>query len=293
MAVSKIQLHEPCLSRHSITSDAVGVWYASANGLVLIPAATLGGEIASSAVFSRQDWSALAPTLFQGAKLGTSYIGFVEKGVLTGGVTYDGSTGPANGGVIDGSTGGTVIDGSHAQFTPDQNQGDNGFIIDGTGANVAFTLLNIPYPVVNTIQDEYTGEVLLIYNGGVYQWDAPAQTLFEPYIWRSKVFQFPYKRQFVGAKVFFNVPSTVTIPPPSPGTRNTSQTQVFDPTTQYLLLRVYADGKLILVREVQTSGEQILFPSGFKADMWQFQFQGQVELLNFQAATSIKELQTI
>jgi len=291
MTPSKVQLHEPCLSRHSIASDSVGVWYASANGLVLIPAATLGGDIASKTVFSRQDWSALGPSLFQGAKLGTAYISFVEKGVLTGGTTYDGATGPANGGVIDGLTGGNpIIDGLHAQFSPDANQGDNGFIVDGTGSEVAFSLLNIPYPVINTIQDEYTGEVLLLYNGGVYQWDTPSQTVFSSYTWRSKVFQFPYKRQFVGAKVFFNIPSSVTI---TLGARNTSQTQAFDPTSQYLLMRVFADGREVLVREVQTSGEQILFPSGFKADMWQFQFEGQVELLNFQAATSIKELQGI
>jgi hypothetical protein len=102
--------------------------------------------------------------------------------------------------------------------------------------------------------------------------------------------QFPYKQEFVAAKIFFIVPSWV---PFTPGVRNTSQTQTYDPTSQYLLLKVWADGVLRLVREVQVSGELILIPAGTRSDMWQIELDGIVTVQNVQMATSVKELSKV
>lgn len=114
-----------------------------------------------------------------------------------------------------------------------------------------------------------------------------------PWTWKSKKWRFPFAQQFVGGKVYFEVPNTITIPKPTAASRNTDQTQSFNPATQYLLLSVYADDRLVLVREIIESGELINLPSGFKATYWQFEFEGQVQLLEFGFATSIKELQGI
>ena len=66
--------------------------------------------------------------------------------------------------------------------------------------------------------------------------------------------------------------------------------QTFNPATQYMIVRVYADGRFILVREIQKSGEVLLITNGFKAEVWEFQFEGQVALTFFKCASSVKEL---
>ena len=53
---------------------------------------------------------------------------------------------------------------------------------------------------------------------------------------------------------------------------------------------MYADGRLVMTRELRTSGELWRLPSGFKADFWQFEIEAIVEIDNIQAATSPTEL---
>lgn len=193
---------------------------------------------------------------------------------------------------IDGSdkTDLTTYDGVHIEFKPNQDQGDNGFVLGGAVPNTSFTRIKFPALVRNVVQDDRTAETYIIAAGNVYQWDAVDAPYSTPFIWTSKLFQFQYKQAFVAAKVFFDVPSSVTITPPTAATRNTDQGQAFDATTQYLILRIRANNNLILVREIVESGELILIPGGQKYDFWQFELEGQVTIRNLQAATSVKEL---
>ena len=251
MSLSKIPANEPCLSRSSIVSAPDGVYYASQNGLMQI---TLGGaKVVTDSLITRQDWAGYSPSNFASARYSSAYIAFSKNTNLASSNT------------------------------------DNGFIIDPSSPNMLFNYIKFGTPVKNVVQDEATGNALIISGGKVYNWDAPNSTSQLSYVWRSKLFQFPFKQQFVAAMVFFDVPSTVTVTPTS-ATRNTAQPQNFDPTKQYFVLRVYADNRLILTREVQTSGEIIQMPSGFKANFWQFEVEGQVAISNIQVATSIKEL---
>jgi hypothetical protein len=103
----------------------------------------------------------------------------------------------------------------------------------------------------------------------------------------SKQFRFPHKQQFMAFMVLFEVPPEVTI---TLGVRNTDQAQQFDQTKQYMIVRVYADGRQVVVREIQHSGEVLTIPAGFKAELWRFQFEGQISLRFFKTASSIKEL---
>lgn len=299
-SISKVPAQEPCISRHSIAVGPDGVYYASNNGLMLVNPGI--ATVVTASMFSRQDWASLEPSLFQGICLNRSYIAFVKRGTLIGGAVYDGSV--ASGTALDGLGGGApVYDGLHAQWTALADQGDNGIIIDSSSQNVLFTRFKFEATVQNIYQDIYTGELMLLATQAkdmtgatlagptVFQFDPYSGTTRLPYLWRSKKFQLPYKQSFIGAKVFFEITpeaSSAVI-----GARNTNLLQTFNPATQYLLLRVYADGTLVLTRELQSSGELVLLPSGFRADYWQFELNGQVSIKNLQIATSVKELQAV
>jgi hypothetical protein len=108
--------------------------------------------------------------------------------------------------------------------------------------------------------------------------------------WKSKQFRFPHAQEFKAFTALFEIPPEVTI---TLGPRNTGQNQVFDPTSQYLTLTVFADGRQVVIREIQTSGEVLLIPGGFKATIWEFYFNGQIGLKHFKAASSVKELKAI
>jgi hypothetical protein len=252
MSLSKMPVHEPCIARSSIVTSAEGVYYTSQNGIVMINAG--GATVVSNNILTRWDWEAYNPANLAAARYNTAYVAY-SKGVNLG----DGS-------------------------------GDNGIVIDPSSPNVSLNNLRFGSTVTNIQQDELTGDIFVLSNGVVYEFDAESSTTQQPYLWRSKVFQFNFKQQFVAAYVFFDLPASVTIPTPSAATRNTSQTQSFNPATQYLIMRVYADGNIVYVREIQKSGELIMFPSGFKANFWQFEFEGQVNIKNVQIATSVKEL---
>lgn len=64
-------------------------------------------------------------------------------------------------------------------------------------------------------------------------------------------------------------------------------------TAKVGIIRVYADGRLVMSRELVRSGEQWRMPSGFKADFWQFEIESGTEVMSLQAATSAKELEQV
>jgi hypothetical protein len=59
------------------------------------------------------------------------------------------------------------------------------------------------------------------------------------------------------------------------------------------IIRVYANDRLVMSRELVRSGEQWRMPSGFKADFWQFEIEAGVEIRSLQAASSAKELEGV
>ena len=81
-------------------------------------------------------------------------------------------------------------------------------------------------------------------DGTVLQWNppvsSPGTTTLRSWEWKTKQFRFTAPQQFKAFMVLFEVPPEVMI---SLGPRNTDQGQVFDPTSQYLIVRIYADGR--------------------------------------------------
>jgi hypothetical protein len=168
---------------------------------------------------------------------------------------------------------------------------DNGMISDRETPNTIFSFLHFSDKVANVYNDELSGSAFVVTQTEVIEWNPSDAQSYEPYVWQSKEFRFPFAQQFIAGCVLFDVPDSLTIPPPT--THNTDQNQTFDPSSQYLLIYIYADKRLVLVREILQSGEVFKIPSGFKARYWSAKLVGQVTVRDFEIATSTKELQLV
>lgn len=259
MTIGKITANEPCISRGSIVAAGEGAYYASPNGIQLLN--TGGTTNTTLEIYEKEFHYSLLPPQWAAGKYGSSYAGFIKGAPIP---------------------------------SPD-GLGYLGFVIDSSVPNVPFTYLR-PTPsdteVVNCYSDELSGQLFVLNEGGaVMQWNPPqgnpGATTLRSWQWKTKKFRFTAPQQFKAFMTLFEVPPEVTI---TLGARNTDQAQVFDPTTQYLICRVYADGNEIVVREIQKSGEVLLITNGFKAELWEFQFEGQIAMRFFKCASSVKEL---
>ncbi len=266
MSLSKLGGLMPCTARGGIVSTTEGVYFPTPGGLAL---ANAGGIVIATKELIRKDkWNAqVSLTTLRAAMLGNAYYAFGQK--ILGVFQAD-------------------------AFQADMVQADdfagasNGMLIDPTSVTVAFNKLTSSTPLTNIMTDVWSGEVFVIVNG-IVQWldISDTQRQREPFIWRSKVFQAGQKKNFQAAKIFFTVlPNTPSLDPVE--TIGLIQTLQSD---QYGLFRVYADGELVMCRELRRSGEQFRLPSGFKADLWQFEIEARVQLDNLQIATSPTELQ--
>lgn len=258
MTIGKITANEPCIGRSSIVAAGEGAYYASPNGYILL---NTGGttnmtQQAGSGTFEKEFWYQLTPWNLVGGRYANALTAFIKgQGVPT--------IDPTNEGLI------------------------NGFVIDQTDTNVPFTYIDTNTPVLNAMTDELSGQLFYITEDQVYQWNPPNGGVLWPWVWRSKKFRFTFAQQFKAFMVLFDIPPEVTF---TPGVRNTSQTQVYDPETQYLICRVFGDGEQLVVREIQQSGETLLIPNGSKWTQFEFQFEGIIRLKFFKSATSVKEL---
>ena len=263
MTIGKITANEPCISRGSIVAAGEGMYYASPNGIQLLN--TGGTQNYTQEIYEKEFHYSLQPTQWASAKYGSSYAGFIK--------------------------------GQPIPSDDPLNLGYHGFVIDEGASNAPFTYLRFStltstIQVVYAYSDELSGQIFgLMSNGTVMQWNppqgVPGQTTLRPWQWKTKKFRFTAPQQFKAFMVLFEVPPEVQI---TLGVRNTDQNQIYNPATQYIIARVYADNLEIVVREVQQSGEVLLIPGGFKAELWEFQFEGQVGLRFFKVASSVKEL---
>jgi hypothetical protein len=256
MTMAKITANEPCIGRGSVISAGEGAYYASPNGYQLLNSS--GTTNVTLQLFEKEFWYTLQPYQFVAAKYGASMVAY-NKGT------------------------------------------SNGVVIDFNDKNTPFTYIDIMGAVINAMTDELSGQVFFLstydssdpnnHIGAVVQWNPPIgipdNTSLWNYVWKTKRFRFTTPQQLKAFLVYFAVPPEVTF---TLGSRNTDQTQVYNPLAQYLIVRVYADGKQVVVREIQTSGEVLLIPGGFKAEIWEFFFVGQIGMKFFKCASSVKEL---
>lgn len=264
MALTKINLPEPCLHRGSIVSTDTTVLYVSQNGLIQISQSGAGSNITEGWI-TRERWQGLTPqSEVRAIKLMTSYFAFGASvpGLLTAGYTVE------------------LSQEDQVSFTVWPQPG---------GHRIGFNELTPPnnYNINNVEVDVWTGVALLVQNAGIYYYDFTDQSpTIVPYKWRSKLYQQLSKKCFAAMRIWFDIPPST----PVQDARNTAEPQPTLGPNQYGIVRVYADGNLWTTREIYTSGELLRIYSGIKADTWQWEFEGRVLITNVQTATSIKEL---
>lgn len=284
MALVKCLPAQPCLSRGSIIGTQNGVYYQSPNGLIMV---NQGNTLLNTTEtwITRERWQALTPQKYGRA---TPIVGCY----LCFGTTFPGDNSLAQTGFV------IQMEPDAASFSIWPQPG---------GHRVGFEQLTSPngFNIDNVLHDPWTGTVLLIQNGGVYYYDFSDQApTITPYTWRSKKYQQGAKTNFGAMKVFFTVPPGS----PDPTTVARNEADKTDPSwntlspTQYGILRVYADvddgsgdGAMHLVtcREIRRNGELLRIESGFKAETWQFEVTGRVDISNIQIAASAKELANV
>lgn len=270
ITTSKLTSMEPCTGRGSIVSAPEGVYYASPNGLVLVnvgAAANITKDLVDPA-----RWLELTKgTAFRAARWGTAYFGFgsVQPGVFDVGA-FDTEA-----------------------FTQEDTSGSyNGVLIDPMNQRVAYGLLTAPGAILGVTNDPWSGHVLVVYDNGVHFLDNTKpfdMTVHQVGVWRSKKFQGNMPSNVGAMKVYFDVPDSAPNLAPVPN-YDLDQDLVDD---QYGLVRLFADDRHVMTRELRRSGEMFRPPSGFKAEFWQFEIEFRVKILSVHLAGSPKELQNV
>lgn len=270
MAQSRLSFTEPCLSRGSIISTPIGVAYASPNGIaVAVPGQV---QVVTRGLISKDLWNDstnyVQPSSLRGAALNGGYYAW--------------------GSVLAGCFAPTAFDSDNFQQN-DFTGSYRGVFVDLSNQRVSFTKLYNSSPTYNCYADIWTAEVLMIRDGKVYWLDLGPTRPHEPYTWRTKIFSMPNKRNAEAMRVWFD--TYPTTPEQNP-VRNTAPVQTLA-ADQYGLVRVYADGRLIMTRELRTDGEFMRLPSGFKATYWQIEIEARIKVTSIEFATTAKELANV
>jgi hypothetical protein len=265
MALTKVNLTEPCLHRASIVATDVNVLYVSQNGLIQVSQSG-GGQNLTEGWISREKWQKLTPQhRIRAVKHTSAYFAF-------GATDVDGP----------------IRDGFTVELSAEDK---TSFTIwpQAGGHRLGFNNLTSPNEVdIDNVElDPWTGICFLVQDGAVFYYDFTDQhPIIVPYLWRSKIYQQVAKKNYEAMKVWFEIPDTT----PPQVARNTADPQPTLSDNQYGIVRVYLDGRLWTTREIRKTGELLRIYSGDKGEMWQFEIEGRVQISNLQVATSVKEL---
>lgn len=267
MSQSRLAFSEPCLSRGSIVSTPNGVAYASPNGVVMAVPGQV--QVVTRNLITKDKW--LDPDNFL-------FVPSLRAAVLNGGYYCWGS-------VLNGCFEPTAFDMDN--FQKDDFTGSyRGAFIDLSNPRISFTKLFNEDPTYNCYADIWSGEVFVIRDGKVNWLDIAPNRAHEPFLWRSKVFTLPNRRNLEALRVWFTTfPDTPELNP----VRNTASVQTLA-NDQYGLVRLYADGNLVMTRELRTDGEFMRAPSGFKAAYYEIEIEARVKVTSIELAAVAKDL---
>lgn len=267
ITTTKLAPFEPCTNKGSIMSTEAGVFYASPNGLILVNSG--GAENITKQYISRDKWNEVVNYgKIIAARFGSAYY---AMGASTQQVFQE-----------------DAFQNNMIQLKGDPGAVD-GFLLDPANSNVGFSFIQEAEEVLTLTNDMLSGEIIMVKGGKVHWIDQRPGHGSEVYKWRSKIYQTPELVNFAAFKVYLyeNPMRDYTLPP------NYDINQVYNPNTQNAVVRIYADGKLLLTHEIRESGELHRMPTGFKAAFWQIELEGMVKVKNFQMATSVKELASV
>lgn len=264
MAQSRIAVTEPCMSRGSIISTPQGVAYAAPEGLVLV---TPGGATnLTREMITKDKWSTFLPlSNLRGALLNAAYYCWGSQQ----GRTFQQDAFQTDAFQDDDVTGG---------FT--------GAFIDFQNSRVSYNKLTTDTYAVNTFNDVWTNEVFVLKSGQLYWLDTGEARPHDSFVWRSKIFTLPNRKNLEAMRVWFE---TFEDSPTLNPVRNTNLVQTLA-ADQWGLVRVYADGNLVMCRELRADGELMRLPSGFKAITYQVEIEARVRIISIELASAAKEL---
>ena len=158
----------------------------------------------------------------------------------------------------------------------------SGFFLDPTSLNVALTEFSDFEDIRGICTDFWSGEVLLIREGELLRWDTPSDELM-PVRWLSKEFQYDYQENF-GAYAIYWDDSRYSDDPWGAGVL---------PIGKHVQFAVYADRRKVYDQDVPRNGRPVRLPSGFKADIWQFEIRARAPVYSLHVAATMKELRNV
>jgi len=264
MSLTKLGSNEPCMSRGGIVSTPEGVYFPSPNGLMLAAQGVITSV--TRQIMTKKEWLDLVnASMLRAARLGAAYFAFstVRAGCFDPG-SFE----------------------TTAFEQDDFTDTTTGVLIEPSADRIGMNLLSSDDNNFSLMTDIWTTELFLIQQGKVLWVDLSEDREIRPYLWRSKKFQAQAKVNLSAVKVYFQVPSNAPTLNP---VRNTDLVQTLA-DDQYGLIRVYADGELVMCRELRTSGELMRLPDGFKAEFWEFEVEARVKVTNIQGASTVGEL---
>lgn len=279
MSVSRMAFSEPCLSRGSIVSTPMGVAYASPNGLAIANPGLV--EIVTRQTFSKDDW--LDPDQ-------VANVTRLRASVVNG--AYYGWGAPARGSFEESAFAATAFN------QVDVDDAYTGLYIDINAPRVSYVKFKSDLVTTNCYMDVWTGETLIVRDGKVFWLDISPSREKEIYVWRSKIFEAPNKRNFEAMRIYFD---DATFVDETSGiftngvwddskTWNDSEFWYDTQSNIFGSVRVYADGRLVFQRDLRKAGEMMRLPSGFKAGYWQIEIEARTQLRRIEFATTAKEL---
>ena len=221
-------------------------------------------------LISKDKWQSLVPVAtLRAARIGTAYYAF---GARVGGCFNPDAF-------------------NASAFSQDDFGGAyRGFLVDPMTERVAFNVMASGLPVVNVLNDPWSGETFILRNGEL-QWLDIAQTTptYEVFKWRSKKFQLPARKNLAAMRVYF------TAPPTSPSLNPTRMTNLdmAMAADRWGIVRVYADDQLVAAWELRSSGELFRPPSGFRREFWQFEVEARVRIDSIQIADTVEGLKSV
>ena len=162
----------------------------------------------------------------------------------------------------------------------------SGFFLDPTALKVALTDISDFENIRALNVDFWSGEVFLIWSdtvtAKVQRWDPPSDDLM-PVRWVSKEFQFAYQENFGAFAVYWD----------DARYSNYNYGSSIMPTTEKVRFKVYADRRIVYDQPVPENGRALRLPSGFKADIWQFELRGRAPIYSLHVASTMKELKQV
>lgn len=280
---------EPCLSRRGIVSSLRGVYYPSLNGLAL--ANNNGLVIITRNLVTKQEWDDFSPSLLYAAQLGEQYIAFSDP---NNGFVYDPSEVNEPLLNIDAFTEVNGIETDPYDGTVTLLSMDRAWEWDpANGEPVPWRWKSKEFRVPRPIN---LGVARLHFNTETIFIGDAIEELFGAYNDARFVAPLPSLDTLCGHALCAptqnggQVPGSTVDENRMPlGGGPLFPIDFFSSVVPSIRLLVYADQRLVFDATIFNE-RQFRLPSGFKADVWQFEMIGNTQLYTLEAAETAKEL---